>query len=528
MISILGTDDQQLQNIAAESSKKNKQIFGDFYEVFDQAMPKLKTNEDLFIIANGSFKDERGYSVIGDKQNELFLNGVDAWGSFKDIFPKNYVGNIYVDVCGSAETEPYVFNFIENFWDQLKPTLKNTSVFGRNGTSKGSIPLPTAKGWETIWAIDNSSTQARVANGQERMGAYASSQFSALSKPIPNPHNMQANKYYVFNETGNIMMVTTDMDPSHLNVSVREVFNEVSVFWAAMTKAISATTNPVTNMPFSIYNYEAIEKIISGCGHFVPVTRETVEFKTESCGDQWSKEMVGTVLGVPSSAGELNFAHAMMCSMGKAAWNMSRNNATNDMKVGNVVFVCEYLMGTPCVSAIVVHADMAENSRSVRMNPCAASSSVSTTWKLYKDKYMFVTPNFMKEYSGDLRSSASSVEYNDLVGYISDLVTRQVQIEGITTTGSNSVTASRTLMPNTEYLMTGDNFGEREGSLRVGSHEAAIKGWCNNTIKFVTPNERMSSAEQIEMFMPGNMSDPVACTSETYAISSLKEPVFSN
>ena len=526
MISILGTDDQQLQTIAAESSKKSKHVFGDFYEVFDQAMPKLKANEDLFIIANGSFKDEKGLSVIGDKQNEIFLSGVDAWDSFKDIFPKHYVGNIYVDVCGSAETDPYVFNFIENFWDQLKPTLADTSVFGRNGTSKGLIPLPTAKGWETIWAIDNSSDRSQVTNGQDRMGTFASTQFTALSKPIPNPHNMQASKYYVFNETGNIMMLSTDMDPSNLNVSVREVFNEVSVFWAAMTKAISATTNPATDMPFSIYNYEAIEKIISGCGHFVPVTRETVQFKTESCGDQWSKEMVGTVLGVPAGAGELNFAHAMMCSMGKAAWNMSRSNETNDAKVGNVVFVCEYLMGTPCVSAIVVHADMAENSRSVRMNPCAASSNVSTTWKLYKDKYMFVTPNFIKEYSGDLRAQTSSVEYNDLVSYISDLVTRQVHIDGITTLGLNSVRAPRTLMPNTEYLMRGDNFGEMEGSIRVGSYTASIKGWCNNTIKFVTPSERMSSAVQIELCMPGNMIDAVAFTSETYGIGSAKAPVF--
>ena len=53
-----------------------------------------------------------------------------------------------------------------------------------------------------------------------------------------DPNNVQVKKGFVFNETGNIMMATTDMDSAEIEQSVRDVFAEVSVFFGAMTKAL--------------------------------------------------------------------------------------------------------------------------------------------------------------------------------------------------------------------------------------------------------------------------------------------------
>ena len=185
-------------------------------------------------------------------------------------------------------------------------------------------------------------------------------------------------------------------------------------------------------------------------------------------------------------------------------------------------------MGTPCVSAVVVHADMAENSRAFRMGPCVNRTPLTSTWNLYKDTYMFVTPGFIKEYSGDLRTAVSNVEYNDMVGYISNLVTRQAHINSVTTTGVNPISAPQTLTPNTEYLLRGENFGEREGMVRIGSEWVTVRGWFNDVIKFVTPNEPLPAEAQIDLFMHGNNNDPVACTPESYTVGVVKEPVFNN
>ena len=53
-----------------------------------------------------------------------------------------------------------------------------------------------------------------------------------------DPNNVEVKKGFVFNETGNIMMATTDLTSDTIEQSVRDVFAEVSVFFAAMTKAL--------------------------------------------------------------------------------------------------------------------------------------------------------------------------------------------------------------------------------------------------------------------------------------------------
>src|SRR5437868_12143560 len=101
--------------------------------------------------------------------------------------------------------------------------------------------------------------------------------FAKLELPPADPHNVEATKYYIFNETGNIMMASTSDMGVDIQQSVRDVFAEVSVFFAAMTRAISTTINPKTGEPYSMYNYTALERIISGSGLFVHVTQTDLQ-----------------------------------------------------------------------------------------------------------------------------------------------------------------------------------------------------------------------------------------------------------
>ena len=105
-----------------------------------------------------------------------------------------------------------------------------------------------------------------------------------LKAPVKNPHNVEATKYYIFNETGNIMMASTVDDGSPMSQEVQDVFAEVSVFFAGMSRAITTTINPDTGEPYSLYNYTALERIISGSGLFVHVTEEDVKYTTSEWG----------------------------------------------------------------------------------------------------------------------------------------------------------------------------------------------------------------------------------------------------
>jgi len=244
--------------------------------------------------------------------------------------------------------------------------------------------------------------------------------YTKLATPVQSTSNKEAAKYYVFNETGNIMMATTDSQSDTIQQSVRDVFAEVSVFFAAMTKAMSTTKNPETSKPYSIYNYEAIEKIVNGSGVFVHVTEEDMEYSTTSIGADFSKEMVASVLGLALGAGSLSFAQALITSMGKTSVDLT-NSGSKD-KVANIVFVCEYLLGMPVISTIVVYIDTSTNKASIKVSPCFSASAVQSKWKMHKDTYMFVTPTFIKEYGADLKSSTSSGDFNEYVKYLKGLL----------------------------------------------------------------------------------------------------------
>ncbi len=291
-----------------------------------------------------------------------------------------------------------------------------------------------------------------------------------LSLPQPDPFNIQAVKRYVFNETGNIMLASTDDKTDTIQQSVRDVFAEVSVFFAAMTKAISQSINPNGkpdangNLPYySLYNYDALEAVIDGSGYFVHVNEEDVSYTTSSWGANFSKELIEAILGLATGAGELGFATAMVNSMGKEGVNISGQSSSMSSKVANIIFVCEYLLGMPVVSAIVVTADSKTVSQTVSVGPCFKEQSSSTTMTVHKDTYMFITPAFIKQYAGDLSSIMNDPEYLKLIMQLESLVERTPTVDGvyeIPTSGNPiPVQGGGTLTPGTQYAIFGEYLG---------------------------------------------------------------------
>lgn len=138
-----------------------------------------------------------------------------------------------------------------------------------------------------------------------------------INPPPKNSHNLEATKYFIFNQTGNIMMSSTIDSSSDMSDKVQRIFAEVSVFFAGMSRAMSSTKNPATGKPYSLYNYAALESIIKGSGLFVHVTEEDVTHTSKSGGATFSKELIESLLGLATGTGQLAFASAMISSIGK-------------------------------------------------------------------------------------------------------------------------------------------------------------------------------------------------------------------
>lgn len=236
-----------------------------------------------------------------------------------------------------------------------------------------------------------------------------------LEIPTDASKNIELPKYYTFNETGNIMLATTVGESAEIQESVRKVFAEVSVFFAAMTKAMATTINPETSKPYSLYNYEALSNIINSSGCFIQVTELDITHATSSYGATFSKELIQGLLGLATGAGALSFATGMIASIGKEGLAVSKYKDKQKSKVGNIVFVCEYLMGMPTISAIVVYIDTSNQTDVFKVGPCLKAESHRVTFEMHKDTYMFVTPTFIREYAGDLNTVKSDAAFGELV-----------------------------------------------------------------------------------------------------------------
>ena len=122
-----------------------------------------------------------------------------------------------------------------------------------------------------------------------------------MNSIVQDPNNVEIKIGVDFNDTGNIMMSTTDLTNEVIEQNVKDVFAEVAVFFAAMTKALEKNadkslkrTDPKTgtSFNFSLYDYDALKKIIDGSGCFCQDTEEDVDINSSSLGATFSKELV--------------------------------------------------------------------------------------------------------------------------------------------------------------------------------------------------------------------------------------------
>ena len=292
------------------------------------------------------------------------------------------------------------------------------------------------------------------------------------------------------------MIASTDADSSNLDDKVRDVFNEVSVFYAAMSKAITTTQRPGKKECYSLYDYEALEKVIDGSGCFIHCTQEDINYSSTSVGADFSKELLTALLGLPAGGGVLSFAQAMISSMGQEGFKMSMDATSTESKVGNIIFVCEFLFGMPVISAMVVYVDTKKNSDVFKAGPCVSVTNNHTSITMHKDVYMFVTSAFIKSYASDLDSIITSSDYSKFISYLRFLLTDDIVLEGVYE--EDELVKGNILTKDIKYK--GNNFGDEQGTLSFGgnSNYISINDWNNQEVVF-SVSEPTQGKEELKL-----------------------------
>ncbi|CAA0121260.1 Uncharacterised protein [BD1-7 clade bacterium] len=248
-------------------------------------------------------------------------------------------------------------------------------------------------------------------------------------------------KHYVFNETGNIMLCATTDSIADFDKDVKDAFMDVSVFFAAMAKALSTTTNPITQKPYSTYNYQAVKDVLTQSGMFIEMNVEEGLFRSHDVGASMGKELVQTVLNRDFSDTNLAFSHSMFNGMAyqqKLATDSGASNKPKLCRSGNIFFVCEMLMGLPQTTAILVNLEPQSVDKQTNQQGQSEqdifsvglwddsqhqSEGLTRSWKYKKRTYLFVPPKLFNN-NFDAFMDHASPEFMDFTRSISDRLNR--------------------------------------------------------------------------------------------------------
>lgn len=221
-----------------------------------------------------------------------------------------------------------------------------------------------------------------------------------------------ATKQFVINATGNLFVATTLNGRSQENAVIseeaEEAFGQVSVFFAAMTKAMSAADA-------GLYNYDAIDKLVSSSGLFVKVTESVIDFESKQKGITLGSQLIQTLLGLSGNLASIGKSLMdMIMGMGKESVKIASDTSSQSKKVGTIVFVCEYLLGAVSITPIVISVDADTAKGLWEAGPCLKVESSEIKMTIEKAVYLFVPPSFVK-HASLLNEAMSDPEFNNLV-----------------------------------------------------------------------------------------------------------------
>lgn len=252
-------------------------------------------------------------------------------------------------------------------------------------------------------------------------------------------------KYYLFNETGNILICTSEQKADGFETYARDAFTDVSVFFSAMTKALASKDIQVTSpedqkevrRTCSIYNYEAMKDIFAKSGMFVETTKEHGFIQTKYVGETLGKKFVQAALGRSFDEESFSFTRGMFEGMKRQESKPERNGTYT--KGGHVFFICELLNGLPTTSVVLVTVEPMSGRSGVRSQQNQFKRSNNEidileygalqekqygkctkprTWRFRKRSYIFVPPSFISNASNELNTAGLS-GYDDFVETLS-------------------------------------------------------------------------------------------------------------
>lgn len=220
-------------------------------------------------------------------------------------------------------------------------------------------------------------------------------------------------KYFTLNQTGNIMVSSTVDSEKDLSDDVKAVFQKTIVFFGAWTAALEKKQK-------SLYDYDAITKMITKSGFFARVHQEDRDFESGSASLTLDTAILGSVLSGFASMGgttALAIAQTVIGNMGSQL-QLAVSSKQETKKIAHLLFVCENLMGMPILNVLLFNTT-AKQSETVTSSNCHKSVTKKVSMKYHQDTFMFVDPSYIEKFTSAFESNPDYDALIDkLAGYL--------------------------------------------------------------------------------------------------------------
>lgn len=260
--------------------------------------------------------------------------------------------------------------------------------------------------------MDKNDTKQPGNNSNENKYIETISKDTNAESFYSNSLNIPATKQFVVNATGNLFVATTLSSPDtpeDISDEAKEAFGQVSVFFAAMTKAMAESSAD------SLYDFDAMNKLIEKSGLFINMTQSTVKYKSSSWGLSFSNELIQGLLGLSGDLTKIaQSLRSLIGTLGKEGFKISGSSSSTNKKIGTIVFVCEYLMGAVSITPLVFYIETSKNKKALEVGPCFSKHNESLEVLIEKEVHMFVPPKFI-QHASKLNKAMNDPEFNELV-----------------------------------------------------------------------------------------------------------------
>lgn len=209
------------------------------------------------------------------------------------------------------------------------------------------------------------------------------------------------------NQTGNIFYATTTRE---LQKDTRDLFNSVTVLFAAMTKALADKNK-------TLFDYAAWTSLIAKSGYFIEVQKFEQHLVIESNSLTIDTQVVQQLLPGLKGGDSMRIAKSVLSAINGTYSSKAANDNT---KLGHILFICEELFGAPSVTVRLFFASKATHEK-ITASPCHKTTSTRIEQVQEANTFLFVSPDSIAQFAG--RFGAQPESYTKLIEKLRGLIT---------------------------------------------------------------------------------------------------------